>query len=392
MNPLDFYQQKIDDLNGKNLLRSLNHSQSQSGLFFKQQNTSFLNFASNQYLNLNEHPQLIEAGQKALSQWGAGSGGSRLLGGSLQIHEEFEDYWAKRTQSEASLLFNQGYTANIGMLASLGLARKEVTFFVDQLAHASMIEGILQSGAKWQRFRHNDMVHLESLLIAHREKNHGPAWIVSESLFSMDGDFAPLSEIVTLAKKYNAFTYIDEAHSDGIYGPLGHGCVAALDKSQKVDIVLSTFGKAYGCHGAIASTSELFKQLFVNTAKPLIYSTALPPVQVALMKEASLIAEVEHDRATQLIELSAWLRSELKASGMNILNSESQIIPLVFKENSLTLKHFETLKKLGYWCPAIRTPTVPPQTARLRINITAAMNREILEPFLKDVIQNCNRE
>ena len=392
MNPLDFYQQKIDDLKGKNLLRSLNHSESQSGLFFKQQNTSFLNFASNQYLNLNEHPRLIEAGQKALSLWGAGSGGSRLLGGSLQIHQEFEEYWANRTQTEASLLFNQGYTANIGMLSALGLASKEVTFFIDQLAHASMIEGVLQSGAKWQRFRHNDMLHLESLLMVHREKNLGPAWIVSESLFSMDGDFAPLSEIVDLANKYNTFTYIDEAHSDGIYGPLGHGCVAALEKNQHVDVVVSTFGKAFGCHGAIVATSALFKQLFVNTAKPLIYSTALPPVQVALMKEASLIAEEENFRATHLIQLSSWLRTEFKANGMNILNSESQIIPLVFGENELTLKNFESLKKLGYWCPAVRTPTVPPHTARLRMNITAAMTQEILEPFLTDVIQNCKIE
>ena len=334
-------------------------------------NKEYIDFSSNDYLGLSDHPAIKEASRKTTEKYGTGSSASRLLSGNFQIHHELEEKIASFKGTQAGLVFNSGYQANIGLISAI--CQKGDAIFADRLSHASIIDGILLSGAKLFRFRHNDMNHLESLLKKERTKFH-EALIITESVFSMDGDRAPLEEIAELKKRYNCKLMIDEAHATGVF----------REREADADLLMGTFSKALGSFGAYVCCSSQMKEYLINTARSFIYSTALPPGVIAANLASLEVAGKESFRSKALLENSDYLRAQLIKKGFNVKGS-SQIIPLILGDNDKTVKVARALQDRGYWVLPIRTPTVPRGEARLRFSLTYHHKKDMLEELLGDV-------
>jgi 8-amino-7-oxononanoate synthase len=337
-----------------------------------------LDFVSNDYLGLAAHPEIAAAAACCYTEQGSGSKGARLLGGNPPIFCAVETKLAAWKGSEAALIFNCGYSANVGVLSAL--CDQDTHLFMDRLDHASMVDGYQLSGARLHRFRHNDPANLERALQA------VPAQafkiIAVESVYSMDGDLAPLAAYADLAERYTALFYVDEAHGEGVFGPAGKGLVHALGLEKRVDLTLATFGKAYGCAGACVFGSRLLIDYLINHARSFIYSTALPPGAVAAMSAAVDVSVRESWRREHVLQLSDHLRSELQKMGFDTLNSQSQIVPVVLGSNERALSASRFLAQKGLRIAAVRPPTVPVGTARLRINLTAAHTKEQVDQLL----------
>jgi 8-amino-7-oxononanoate synthase len=325
-------------------------------------------FSSNDYLGLSKNQDLINHAIHFIKENGMGSTGSRLLSGDHAIFHTLESTVAQWKNTESALLFNSGYQANIGTLQAL-LSPSDIVF-MDKLCHASLIDGVRMSGATLHRYKHNDMHHLKTLLEKYRspEKPHKNTWIVTEYLFSMDGDFAPINVLSMLKKTYNTKLYIDESHATGIH---------AIDLSD-ADIIMGTFGKALGSSGAYIATSALIKNYLIQTARSLIYSTAQPPLIAAWNISAIDYVQKHPNLANDVLEKSAFFREKLKKAHHRPLGT-SQIVPIVIGETHTTNALSQKLKDQGYWVPAVRPPTVPKNAARLRFSITANHSIALLE-------------
>jgi len=310
-----------------------------------------------------------------------GSGGSRLLGGDHQLFHQFEEWFAQEKRRERALLFNSGFSANQAI--AVALASSHTTFLIDRLAHASIIDGVRLSGAPFHRFRHNDLTHLEELL----SRTEGEKIVWTESLFSMDGDRAPLVEISRIAKRYSALLVVDEAHADGLFGERGGGVIEELSLQGEVDLALSTFGKAYGSFGAAVAGSELLIDALIQKGRSFIYTTALPPPAVAAAWRAMQIAQEEPWRRKRALELAERFRSAMATAGGSTLQSASQIVPVVIGDSGSALDAARALQNAGVWAPAVREPTVPAGTARLRINFTASHTDEDYQQLLNAVLK-----
>ncbi|MDH4320442.1 MAG: 8-amino-7-oxononanoate synthase [Desulfobulbaceae bacterium] len=325
-----------------------------------------LDFSSNDYLALSAHPALIESGRRALAEFGTGSGAARLMSGDLVIHHQLEAAVASLKGKEAALLFGSGFMANAGVIPAL-VGRGDA-LFIDRLDHASIYDGCRLSGATLHRFRHNDLAHLEELL----QKNPatGQTLVVVESIYSMDGDRCPLAELVALRKRYGFLLMVDEAHATGLFGPNGGGVVEADGVGEEVDLVMGTFGKALGSYGAYIACSQEMVDYLVNRARSFIYSTALPPAVVA----ASLAA-VELVRQSSELRDDFWQRVEtfkklLRDGGLTVDLGPTQIIPITVGASTRALQMAEALRARGIFATAVRPPTVPENTARLRFSVT----------------------
>ncbi len=336
---------------------------------------SYIDLSSNDYLCLSSHPELIQASKTALEKYGTGSGGSRLLCGDIELFDELETLTSDFKNSQAALVFNSGYQANVGILSSV-LSSKDVVF-MDRNSHASLIDGVLLSKVRHFRFRHNDMQHLSDLLLAQRSRFDN-AMIITESVFSMDGDIAPLRDIVELKNRFNASLLVDEAHATGVFGSRGQGIVESEGLSSETDIIVGTFGKALGSLGAYAAVSRTMKQYLTNAARSFVFSTALPPsviaANIAAIKVVSRtgLKSREHLRA-----LSVELKNLLKERGV-ITISDSQIIPIIVGETDKACLLARQLQMAGYWTLPIRPPTVPRGEARIRISLTSALTGDDL--------------
>lgn len=342
---------------------------------------TYLDFSSNDYLGLSNHPRLKEAAKEATDKFGTGSSASRLLSGSLKLHEELESRTAEFKEKAAALVFNSGYQANVGVISAI--AGKEDAIFYDRLCHASIIDGILLSGARHFRFNHNDIGHLDSLLRSWRLK-FKEAIIVTESIFSMDGDRAPVRELIRLRDKYNCRVMVDEAHATGIFGQKGSGIVAEEGLSGEVDIVMGTFSKALGSFGAYVASSREVKDYLINMCRSFIYSTALPPAVIAANIAALDVVRDEPHRRKELLQNSGLFRDGLKKRGFNI-RGESQIIPLITGDSAKAVKMSETLREKGYWALPIRQPTVPAGQARLRFSLTYDHGKDKLREIVNEI-------
>ncbi|HSQ42620.1 MAG TPA: 8-amino-7-oxononanoate synthase [Fibrobacteraceae bacterium] len=340
-----------------------------------------VNFASNDYLDLARHPALAEACAQAARRWGTGSTGSRLLTGSPAIFEETEQFLASWKGSEAALLFNTGYAANLALVDALSQGKYPI--FLDRLDHASIYDGARLSGAPLHRFRHNDPEDLEHLL----QRYPGPGWIFTESVFSMDGDLAPLDAYAELAQRYDVGLVVDEAHAEGVFGPGGRGRVHELGLQHQVDVVMGTLGKALGCAGACVWASHVVVDWLVNRARSFIYSTAQSPVVVASVARAIALLDEEPWRRTHVLNLAQHLRALLRDQGFNTLNSASQIVPVVLGESVIALQASAWLAQRGFWVSAIREPTVPKGSARLRMNLTAGHCEEQVKALVAALVQ-----
>ena len=335
-------------------------------------------FSSNNYLGLANHPALKQAAQEAIEKYGCGSGASRLISGSMTIHHELEQRLATLKKTEAALVFPTGYHANIGVLSAL--MGPGDTILSDSLNHASIIDGCRLSRADTRVYRHADTAHLSELLQACPAT--GRRLIVTDSVFSMDGDLAPLAEIVSLAQQYDSWVMVDEAHATGVFGPHGSGLVEELGLTGQVDIQMGTLGKALGCVGAFVAGSHALIDWLVNRARSFIYTTAIPPAMAAAVLAALDIVEHEPERRQQLWDNTRELADGLRSLGYTLGATRSQILPVIIGEAGETMAVAEAILQRGVFAHGIRPPTVPEGTSRIRVTPMATHTSEHLSRTL----------
>jgi 8-amino-7-oxononanoate synthase len=324
---------------------------------------------SNNYLGLADHPRVREAAAEAAMRWGVGAGASRLVSGSMTIHRRLEERLAAFEGTESCLLFGSGYLANLGVIGAL--AGPGDVIFSDELNHASIVDGCRLSRAEVVIYRHRDIEHLDWSMRRHGERRSRRA-IVTDSVFSMDGDIAPLAHIVELASIYDAQVIVDEAHATGNVGPDGRGAVAAAGLEGEIDVVIGTLGKALGSYGAYACASSEMVQYLINTARSLIFSTApAPPATAGALAALDLLQERPH-RVQRLRSNARVLRRALASEGFPVADSEMHIVPLVVGEERAAMRLCQEAIERGVFAQAIRPPTVPAGTARLRLTAMAS--------------------
>jgi 8-amino-7-oxononanoate synthase len=377
----DFIDSELRFQDETGLLRSLFPLVGSQKGVIKTNGKTLVDFSSNDYLGLADHPALIEGAKKAMEKWGTGARASRLMSGDLEIHHRLESAIAALKGKEAGLLFGSGYLANTGIIPAL-CGRNDV-IYSDRLNHASIVDGILLSRARFYRFRHNDLNHLEDLLKNHRSR-YRRALVVFESVYSMDGDQAPVSELLELRGRYGAMLMIDEAHAIVVFGTKGEGIISQTG-ADAVDVILGTFGKALGGYGAFVAVSNRMKQFLLNRARTFIFSTALPPAVIGANLAAVKLLEEEPERRSRVCELASELRRALKEDmGLNT-PSESQIVPVMVGDSQGAISLAESLRDAGFFVKAIRPPTVPEGTARIRLSVTANHSSKDVRQLLEAI-------
>ena len=377
---MDAFKQQLEQLSAQNQYRSIPDLVHQ-GRYIMRENCKMLNMSSNDYLGLASNENLR---QSFLQQYGDNfpsftSSSSRLLTGNFPVYTDLEQLIAQRFQRESALLFNSGYHANLGILPALTTTKSLI--LADKLVHASMIDGIRLSQCEFFRYRHNDYEHLKSLL----EKNAGKfdrTFIVTESVFSMDGDVADLNYLVELKKQFpNTYLYVDEAHAIGVYGKNGLGITEHANVIADIDLLVGTFGKALASMGAYVVCDQILKECLINQMRPLIFSTALPPFNVAWTHFIfERLPQLSKER-THLEQLSAFLRQEVEHR-TQIMPSQTCIVPYILGENEATLVKAKDLQEQGYYCLPIRPPTVPKGASRIRLSLTADMTMDEVKQFV----------
>lgn len=358
---------------------------------------TLLNFSSNDYLTLASDPRVIEAGREAYSQFGSAASSSRLVTGTLAVHDFLEQRLCQHLAFPAALVCGSGYLANLSAVSAL--VGRDDFIIADKLVHASLVDGSVLSRAKLERFRHNDLDHAEQLLrnVQARRGKKRKCLLITESVFSMDGDLAPLQELSRLCAQYDAMFLVDEAHAIGVFGEAGRGRVYA--EGLEVTVVTGTLSKALASYGGFILCSPLMKRLFVNRARPFIYNTAIPPAQAASAIGALQILNDEPLLGKEVLERARLFYSLLGDSTWGESNALSQIIPVVIGDNAETLKLARELLELSVLVVAIREPTVPRGTARLRfsinrghsvaeIELTASVLKKLLEKRSPDQCHN----
>jgi 8-amino-7-oxononanoate synthase len=344
-----------------------------------------IDFSSNDYLGLSTDARIRSALESALAAGSpTGSTGSRLLSGHAPIWDELESEVAQLAGAEAALYFNSGYAANTGLFGCL--LRREDVVFSDSANHASIIDGIRLSGARKVIFPHLDLNVLEAEL-RRAAPGRGRKLIVVESVFSMEGDRAPVTSLLAIADQYGAELIVDEAHATGVHGPRGQGLVADAGAMGRVLAVVQTCGKALAGVGAYVLCSNVLKQFLVNHARPFIFSTALPPCIAAQMRAAVRIAAAADAERQQLQGLAGYLRARLRREGFDTGRSDSQIIPVLLGENEHALTVAARLGEDGFAVRAIRPPTVPEGTSRLRLSLTVKHTTEMLDRLADSLVR-----
>jgi 8-amino-7-oxononanoate synthase len=342
-----------------------------------------LNLSSNDYLGLAQDPRLIAAAQEAAARWGVGAGASRLVVGHLGLHEAVETELAAFKGTEAAVLFSTGYMANLGVIAAL-LGPGDV-IFSDRLNHASIMDGIKLSGAALHRFPHRDMQKLEKIL--QQTPGGKRRLIITDSVFSVDGDLAPLWELVALKERYGAWLMIDEAHATGVLGPGGAGLAQALGLTAGVDIHMGTLSKALGSLGGYVAGERRLIDYLHNKARSFIYTTAMPPPVLGAIQAALAIVREEPQRRLSLLQEAQKFRRGLQDAGFDTLDSETQIVPVLVGKNEPALKFAAALRAQGLMAVALRPPTVPPGRARVRFSLSAAHAAADLAQALETIVR-----
>ncbi|HDR1006322.1 TPA: 8-amino-7-oxononanoate synthase [Pasteurella multocida] len=376
-----YYQQQLADLKAQNQFRQLPQL-IHRGRFIQRGDNTMLNMSSNDYLGLANNEALRQA---FFTQYqdqlpALTSSSSRLLTGSFPIYDELESLMAQAFGRETALLFNSGYHANIGILPAL--ADKKTLIVADKLVHASMIDGIRLAQCEFVRFRHHDYVHLEQIL-QKNDRTFKRIIVVTESVFSMDGDCADLTQLVALKRRYpQVMLYVDEAHAIGVLGEKGLGLAEQQGCINQIDILVGTFGKALGSMGAYVICDQVIRDYLVNKMRPLIFSTALPPFNVAWTHFVfQQLPHLQAERA-HLAQLSQHLRQAIVDIFQVPMPSESCIVPYILGDNELTVRTAQRLQQQGYYCLPIRPPTVPKGTSRIRFSLTADMQVAEVEQFI----------
>jgi 8-amino-7-oxononanoate synthase len=363
-------QDRLDELKGLGLYRRMRMVSGPQGPHVVLDGKPVLLLCSNNYLGLADHPRVREAAADAAMRWGAGAGASRLVSGNMTLHRRLEERLAAFKGTQSALLFGSGYLANIGVVPAL--ARRGELVFSDELNHAPIIEGCRLSGAETFVYRHADLDHLAWGL---RNADGRGALIVTDGVFSMDGDIAPLEEIVELARHHDVRVMVDDAHGTGTLGPDGRGTVAAAGLEGEVDVIVGTLGKALGSYGAFVACDGALARYLVNSARGLIFSTGLPPASAAAAIAALELIGEQPRRVERLAANADALRAALAREGFDVAGSETQIVPLIVGNADLALRICEAALECGVFAQAIRPPTVPEGTSRLRLAVMASHTR-----------------
>ncbi|HKG16064.1 MAG TPA: 8-amino-7-oxononanoate synthase [Solirubrobacteraceae bacterium] len=366
-------ERRLEELRELGLYRRLRMVSGPQGPRVVLEGRPVLLLCSNNYLGLADHPRVREAAADAAMRWGVGAGASRLVSGSMTVHRRLEESLAEFEGTESALLFGSGYLANTGAIAAL--ATEGGFVFSDALNHASIVDGCRLAGAETFVYRHADPDHLEWGL---RRAGGAPSLIVTDGVFSMDGDIAPLEEICDLAARHGARVMVDEAHATGALGPGGRGAVAEAGLEDEVDVIIGTLGKALGSYGAYVACDEAIATYLINTARTLIFSTALPPPAAAGALAALELLEEQPRRVERLSANADLMRAELAAQGFDTGPSSTQIVPLVVGDARLALRFCEAALARGVFAQAIRPPTVPDGTSRLRLAVMASHGKQEL--------------
>jgi 8-amino-7-oxononanoate synthase len=364
---------RLDEIRSRGLYRRMRCVSGPQGPRVLLDGKPVLLLCSNNYLGLADHPRVREAAAEAAMRYGAGSGASRLISGNMTIHRRLEEQLAEFKHSEACLLFGSGYLANAGVVSTL--AREGDVVFSDALNHASIVDGCRLSRAETFVYDHCDTDHLEWGL---RQAQGRGSLIVTDGIFSMDGDVAPLETIVELAQRYDARVMVDEAHGTGATGPDGRGAVAAAGLEDEVDVIVGTLGKALGSYGAYVCCDAEMAKYLINTARTLIFSTALPPPAVAAAMAALELLREQPRRVEKLQRNGAVLREALQRQGFPVPEGTTQIVPMIVGDADAAVRASEKALEKGVFAQAIRPPTVPEGTSRLRLSVMASHTRSEL--------------
>lgn len=343
----------------------------------------YLNFSSNDYLGLAHSDELKAIATRCALDWSAGSGASPLVTGHSLAHARLEDYLADLTGRDKVLLFNSGFAANQALIQSL--MAKGGHILADKLSHASMLDGALATQARLQRYRHNDMQHLSELVL----KVDGDTLIMTEGVFSMDGDKAPISRLCDIAASCQALCYLDDAHGFGVLGPQGIGSAEGISQ-HALPLLMATFGKAIGTSGAFLAIPATVHDYLVNFARHYIYSTAMSPLLAAITLESLKLVKGQAWRREKLSENIHCFRHLCQSAGVPLMASDTAIQPVLMGDAERTLTLCQIMKNNGLWLTAIRPPTVPPGSARLRITLTTAHSRDDICKLVKVLAQGLN--
>jgi 8-amino-7-oxononanoate synthase len=357
-----FAQEKLDELARRNLRRTLTGTSREDGIWVERGGRRLLSFSCNDYLNLSQHPEVKQAAAAALERYGAGSGASRLVTGNHPLYEALEARLARIKGTEAAVVFGSGYLANAGIIPVV--IGREGLVLVDELAHACMFAGAQLSRGRVLTFRHNDVEHARQLLIAHRAE-HNRALIVTDGVFSMDGDLAPLAELNDLADAHDAWLMSDDAHGLGVVGG-GRGSSFCGNTHVPIPLQMGTLSKAVGAYGGYLCASTAVIELMRNRARTLIYSTGLPPAIVAAAIAALDLIEREPDYTARPVQ-----KAKRFTGILDLLEAQSPIVPLIVGDEARALEASGLLENEGFLAVAIRPPTVPEGTSRLRFTFTA---------------------
>ena len=369
------FEQEIKNLETRHLRRQLRIAESPSDTTITIEGRRFIAMASNNYLGLANHPAVNRAAIEAIEQWGVGAGAARLISGTMTPHHQLEQDLARFKQVEAALTFGTGYTTNLGLIPAL--IDRDGLILADRYCHASLIEACRLAKAKLRVFHHNDVEHLEKLL-KKREKAH-PTLVVTEGVFSMDGDLAPLPELLTLCRQHEATLVIDDAHGTGVMGKNGRGTVEHFGVNPQDVIQMGTLSKAIGTGGGYVAGTTTLKDYLINTAKAFIYTTAQPPAIAAAALAAIRIIQHETARREKLWKNRDTLHTALTGLGFQLTDTQSPILPIIVKSSQTALKMSQALYEAGVYVPAIRPPTVPKHSSRLRLTVSSEHTEEQLE-------------
>jgi 8-amino-7-oxononanoate synthase len=381
----DFLKNELNELEQKDLFRSLIEIDSAAGTTIQIGSSEKILFCSNNYLNLAADERLVAAGKEAMDKFGFGSASSRLISGTIKPHAELEKKLAQMFRKESALVFPTGFMANLAILQTI--PKKGDLILLDKLDHASIIDAARSSEAEFRTYHRTQNDKIENLLAS---KEYNRKFIVTETIFSMDGDCADLKKLVELKKKYNAFLIIDEAHAFGCCGKTGAGIAEELGILNDIDIIVATLSKSAGCMGGFLAADKCVIDFLINKARTFIYTTAPLPANSAAALCALEIIKTSDDKRKRLKDNSDYLRTKLKKLGFNTGESSSHIIPIIIGDNKKTLDISRKLFEKGFFVVAIRPPTVAPGTSRLRISLQSEHTKQQIDLLceqLKSIFQ-----
>ncbi|HOI47174.1 MAG TPA: glycine C-acetyltransferase [Bacilli bacterium] len=371
-----FLEQKIVELKSMGVYRELPVNSGPCEALITLNGKEVINLSSNNYLGLANHPRLIEASINATRKYGVGAGAVRTIVGNMDLHEELDRVLAEFKKEEAAIVFQSGFACNAGTIQAIAEAGDLI--ISDELNHASIIDGVRLSKADKAVFKHSDMVSLETIL-KERRSNYRNVLIITDGVFSMDGDIAKLPEIVALAKQYNALTYVDDAHGSGVLGQNGRGTVDHFGLHGQVDFIIGTLSKAVGVVGGYVAGSKAMRQWLLHRGRPLLFSTAMTPASVAAIIEAIHILSETTEFTDRLWDNARYFKQKLASTGFDIGHSETPITPIMVGDEALTIKFSKTLLERGVYVSGIVFPTVAKGKGRIRCMISALHTKEQID-------------